>query len=299
MNAGMERIELPGGTVADVLLAGAPDGFPLVMHHGTPSDASLFADWHDDCARHGLRLICTSRPGYATSPRRAGRTVASVAEDVGALLDHLGHRRFVTAGWSGGGPHALACAARWPGRCVGVATLAGVGPSDAPDLDFTAMMGPENVDEFGAARRGEAAIAAWMTANAGPFRSISAAALADGLGGLVPQIDRDALAAGHAERLASSFRRALAAGFDGWIDDDLAFVRPWGFDLGKVLAPVTVWQGELDLMVPLAHGRWLASHMPAAQARIVSGQGHISLVTAHRGEILAALSARAQAASEH
>jgi pimeloyl-ACP methyl ester carboxylesterase len=135
-----------------------------------------------------------------------------------------------------------------------------------------------------------------MTANAEPFCSISGPALADGLGGLVPQVDRDALAGGYAEQLASTFRRALAAGFDGWIDDDLAFAQPWGFDVGVVRSPVTVWQGELDLMVPLAHGRWLAAHLPAADARIVGGHGHISLVTAYRGEILAALSARVQAA---
>lgn len=293
MPGSTQQRTLDDGRVVDLFLGGDPDGHPLVMHHGTPSDATTFADWDEACRERSLRLICASRPGYATSTRRPGRTVADAAADTAALLDALGLDAFVTAGWSGGGPHALACAALLPGRCTAVATLAGVGPFGAADLDFLAGMGPENVAEFGAALAGEAPLRAWMEENGEPYRHVTGEEVADAFGGLVPEIDRVQLVGGYAEHLAAEFRRALAAGFDGWIDDDLAFTGDWGFDVASITAPVDVWQGDLDLMVPFAHGRWLVEHIPSATARMAAGHGHISLLTDHRGAILDDLAARA------
>ena len=88
--------------------------------------------------------------------------MADVAADVAAVLDALGLDTFVTAGWSGGGPHALACAALLPGRCLAAASIAGAAPFHAPGLDFTAGMGPENVEEFAAAVRGIAALTEFL-----------------------------------------------------------------------------------------------------------------------------------------
>jgi pimeloyl-ACP methyl ester carboxylesterase len=284
-----ETVTLADGRAVDVFLGGDPAGYPLVMHHGTPSDSTTFADWHEPCQGRGFRLICASRPGYAASTRMAGRSVASVAADTSAILDWLGHSRFVAAGWSGGGPHALACAALLPQRCAAAATLAGVGPFAVDDLDFLAGMGPENVAEFGAALEGEQALRVWMQENAEPFRIVTGKELAQAFGGLVPEVDKDVLVGGYANQLAAVIRRALERGFDGWVDDDLAFIQPWGFSLGDIHIPVTVWQGELDLMVPFAHGRWLLSNIPGAQGRMVAGHGHISLVARYRDEVLAEL----------
>jgi pimeloyl-ACP methyl ester carboxylesterase len=279
-------LTLADGRVVDVFLGGNPGGSPLVMHHGTPSDGTTFADWDAACSARGLRLICASRPGYATSSRLAGRDVAQAAHDTAAVLGALGHDRFVTAGWSGGGPHALACAALLPQRCAAAATLAGVGPYGMPDLDFLAGMGPENVSEFGAALSGEAALRAWKHEHGEPLRHITGTELAAALGGLVPTIDKHVLTGGYAQQMAAVMRRALERGFDGWVDDDLAFTRPWGFELASIARPVTVWQGELDLMVPFEHGRWLARQVPDARSVMVPGHGHISLVTSYRDEIL-------------
>lgn len=286
MAATSQSVELPDGRFVDVLLGGDPAGAPLLLHHGTPADATVFVDWHEPCLARGLRLICVSRPGYATSPRVAGRSVAQVAADVSAVLDRLGHSRFVTVGWSGGGPHALACAALLVDRCAAAATLAGAGPSTAEDLDFLAGMGPENIAEYGAALNGKAALHAWMLENAAPYRSVTGQLLAEALGGLVPPIDQEVLVGGYATMLAAAIRRALAPGFDGWLDDDLAFAQSWGFELEAIQAPVTVWQGELDLAVPFAHGRWLAEHIPHARGRLVPEHGHFSLVTRYRDEVL-------------
>jgi pimeloyl-ACP methyl ester carboxylesterase len=291
MTAATTSFTLPDGRTLDVLLGGHAAGLALVMHHGTPSDSTTFSDWDAACSARGLRLIGVSRPGYATSSRLPGRTVAQAVQDTAALLDRLGHDHFLTAGWSGGGPHALACAALLPERCRAAATLAGVGPWGQPDLDFLAGMGPENVAEFHAALEGEAAVRGWLQVNGEAFRQVTGVELAAAFGGLLPAIDQEVLGDGYAEHMAAEMRRALAPGFDGWVDDDLAFTRAWGFELAAIRCPVMVWQGDLDLMVPFAHGRWLAGAVPGARAVLVPGHGHVSLVTRFRDQILDELAA--------
>jgi pimeloyl-ACP methyl ester carboxylesterase len=154
-------------------------------------------------------------------------------------------------------------------------------------------MGPENHAEFGAALRGETALRAWLAEHAADYVRVTGPEIAGALGGLIPQVDKDVLTGGVADAFAATTRRALAGGFDGWIDDDLAFIEPWGFALASIGAPVTVWQGDLDLMVPAAHGAWLASAMPTAVARAAPGHGHISLVTTYRDAIVDDLLGRA------
>ena len=277
---GVQSIDVPlaGDRVLDVLLGGVAEGPALVCHHGTPTDATFWSDWSDIATENGVRLIAISRPGYATSTRRPGRNVASVADDVRAIRDHFAGPWCVPIGHSGGGPHALATAALVGDRTRSVATLAGVAPYDAEGLDFFDGMGPENLDEFGEALKGEAHLRTWMDANAVALRTVTPGEVSDALGGLIADVDRDALAAGLAERVASATRRALARSFDGWIDDDLAFANPWGFALDRIAIPVTTWQGDLDLMVPRSHGEWLAGHIPHARARMLAGQGHLSIM---------------------
>jgi len=280
------ELNLSDGRHLDVLVGGATSGPTIVLHHGTPSDATCWLDWHDTAERRGVRIVSVSRPGYASSSRVVGRDVAQAADDVEAVLDQLGIGEYVTAGWSGGGPHALACAALHHGRCLAVATLAGVGPYGAPGLDFLAGMGPENIEEFSASVQGEAELRRWLSDNAEPFRHVTGSELAEAFGGLVPAIDKAVLNGGYADHMAAETRRALRDGFDGWVDDDLAFTRSWGFELSAITVPVTVWQGDLDLMVPAAHGSWLVEHLQTAQSRSPIGHGHISLVTQYREEIL-------------
>jgi pimeloyl-ACP methyl ester carboxylesterase len=147
-------------------------------------------------------------------------------------------------------------------------------------------MGPENDDEFGAALRGEGELRNWLAANAAALREVTGAGLVEAFGGLIARVDQDVLVGGFADRLAATMRRALAGGFDGWVDDDLAFTRPWGFDLSALTVPVTVWQGDADLMVPSAHGRWLAQHIPHATAKPAPGHGHLSLLETYRDAIV-------------
>ena len=258
-------IKVSDGRTVDVLLGDAQSTRALLCHHGTPSDATIWSGWDDVARAHDLRLIALTRAGYAGSTRQPARNVASVAGDVADVLDALGIDDFVTTGWSGGGPHALASAGLLPTRCRAVALLASIAPFDAPGLAWFDGMGPENIEELGAAARGEVAIREWLTTNAEVLRSAGTDDLAQLLGGLASEVDKAALSAGFARTLASSMRRALAPGFDGWIDDDLALLQPWGFELASIAVPVAVWQGDADLMVPFAHGRWLAANTPGAK----------------------------------
>jgi len=276
------------GRKLDVLIDGdITSSFALVCHHGTPSDATIWNDWHDDALQNNLRLVAISRPGYGLSDRLAGRTAASVVEDVEDVLDDLGIKEFITIGWSGGGPHALACGALLPNRCKGVSSLAGVGPYGEDDLDFLEGMGPENVEEFGMALKGEVILRVWMEENAEPYRTIAGEELAAALGGLVPEVDIRALnEKGLAEIWASSMRRCFTNGLDGWIDDMMVFCNNWGFNPSEITVPVTIWQGELDLMVPFSHGKWLLKRIPGAIAKLEKGHGHLSLLADKRQAII-------------
>src|SRR5512143_3028951 len=222
------------GRRLDVLLGGNPTGTTLLFHHGTPGNATRYETWFADAEARGLRAVAYSRPGYATSGRRPGRTVASVAADVTALLDELGAEQFLTLGGSGGGPHAIACAALLPERCLASAALVTPAPWGADGLDWFAGMAQLNVDEFGAALRGERAIRSWMAANGEEFRTITGPQIVTTLGDALSPVDQAVATAAWAEHEAAGMRRALEHGFDGWVDDDLAFTQPWGFDLESI-----------------------------------------------------------------
>ncbi len=284
-------IDLPDGRALAVTEAGDPAGAPVVFHHGTPSSGVLYARWAGDAREHGVRLIGYDRAGYGGSDRRAGRAVADVAADVDALARALGIERYGTWGVSGGGPHALACAALSE-RCAAAATFASVAPYGEPDLDWTAGMGEENVRELGAALEGEAALRPFHEEFAAAVLSIDAEQLAEEMKTLLSPVDAAALTGAYAEYLLESFQAGLRPGVDGWLDDDLAFTRPWGFDVAGISVPVQLWQGDQDLMVPHAHGGWLARRIPGVEARMPPGEGHLTVVDDHIGEVHAWLAAQ-------
>ena len=277
MTAERTIVRAADGRDLDVLRHGPADALPLVFHCGTPNAPDEFPLLFRAVDELGWQLVAHARPGYADSTRQEGRSVADVAGDVEAILDTVGLGEFVTLGWSGGGPHALACAALLAGRCRAAASLAGVAPYEAEGLDFLAGMGEENVDELSRAASSrdalEALLEPWGTAMA----TVDGERVAGSLGDLVPEVNRRALTGEMAETMAAMIRRALSTGIAGWVDDDLAFVKPWGFDLGAIAVPVSIWQGAQDRMVPFAHGKWLAAHIPGARVHLYDDEGHISL----------------------
>jgi pimeloyl-ACP methyl ester carboxylesterase len=281
----LRRIALPDGRTAEVALGGDPAGHVLVMHHGTPGDATTFADWHAPCLARGLRLVCTSRPGYAGSTRLAGRSVAQMAGDTAAVLDALGHGRFVTAGWSGGGPHALACGALLSDRVVGVACLAGVAPYPAEGLDWLEGMGQDNLDEFAAALGGREALEPFLQEQAKSILAAGPEELVDALRSLLSPVDVAALTGEFAEYLVAATHRGIGASIEGWIEDDFAFVAPWGFELAEVGVAVQLCQGAQDRMVPVAHGRWLAERLPGVEPFLSDEDGHLTIQLGRIGDV--------------
>ncbi len=280
----MPTLTTPDGRSLDHLVTG--EGPLVISLHGTPGGHEPHPELVAAAQQLGLRLATFARPGYAGSTRRRGRTVADGVDDVLALADALGVERFAVVGASGGGPHALACGALAADRCVAVATVAGVGPWEMDGLAFLADMGEGNEVEFAAAVEGEGPLRALL----GPWREDMVSAGPQGtyraMESVLSPPDRAVFTGAVAEELHASISLALREGVDGWLDDDVAFVQPWGFTPADVSVPVHLWQGGQDLMVPPAHGSWLAGRLPACTPHLMPDDGHLTLLLRRPAEIL-------------
>jgi pimeloyl-ACP methyl ester carboxylesterase len=271
----------PDGRQLEVLTGGDPHGFPFLYLSGTPSAAVRYDPLWDAARRAGLHLVTYSRPGYGRStpwPEGAEPDMTDDARDALSVLDHVGLGDYVTLGWSGGGPRALACAAEHTSRCRAAISFAGVAPYAASGLDWFEGMGPENVEGFRLAARGREAYRAQAEEDAAAFGQVTGEQVAQSLGGLVDEVDTAALTGQFAEYLAESFRHAFHQGVPGYLDDNVQEARAWGFDLAGITTPVSVWQGAHDRMVPIAHGRWLADAIPDARRHLFDDEGHVSLL---------------------
>lgn len=277
-------VTLSDGRQFEIQVAGSPQANAVVFHHGTPGGSSTWASWLEELARLGGFGFSYSRPGYGLSDRHAGRSVLDNASDIAEVLSLLGITKTVSIGWSGGGPHCLADTTL--NQNVAAISIAGVGAFGASDLNFLEGMGEENHVEFGAAIEGSEAIEAWMQQYSPEIAGVTGDQIIEAFGGLIGEADKKALRDGSAEETAASFRQALQVSYYGWMDDDLAFVRHWGFEIGEINKPVELWQGNDDFMVPHAHGYWLESKIPTAKLNFVPGEGHISLGQNQREAIL-------------
>jgi pimeloyl-ACP methyl ester carboxylesterase len=271
-------LTLADGRTLHVYEAGDQGGRAIVAINGTPSSGLIYEPHADDAATRGVRLITFDRAGYGRSDAKPGRTVADVAADVAEIADELELERFAVWGVSGGGPHALACAALMPGRVAAAASLAGVAPYGAEGLDWTAGMGQDNIEEFGATLQGRTALEAYLKAQAAGLAGATVEDLRVVWASLLTPVDAEIASGSHAVYLMESMRRALALGVDGWLDDDLAFVAPWGFELDEIAVPVLLWQGEQDRFVPFSHGQWLAERIPGVEVRLTADDGHLTLM---------------------
>lgn len=226
--------------------------------HGTPNigtpPAPLF--------RPGVRWIGYDRPGYGGSTPRPDRDIASAVPDIAAVADALGLDRFAVFGHSGGGPHALACAALLPDRVTAAASVSGPAPFGAEGLDwFAGMAAPGSLRAAVAGRAAKERFEAAPPPEPDAFIPADHAALAAEWGWFM-----------------SVVRPALAAGPAPLIEDDLAGVAPWGFDPAAIAVPTLLVHGTDDAMIPAAHARWLATRIPAAELRLADAQGHVSVL---------------------
>ena len=270
------RIKRSDGRTLAVAEWGDPDGVPVIAHHGTPG--SRIEYWRDPTiyARHGLRWVTFDRPGYGESTRLPGRSIADVVPDVAAIADALGIDRFAVFGGSGGGPHALASAALLPDRVTRCLAASSPAPWEAEGFDHLEGMNAGNVAEFSAALIGEAAHRPIAEREAAAALERLRSGRADWLGDNYPlsEADRTEMAKDVASAL-DDLEHALAPGVDGWVDDMLASVRPWGFDLGAIRCPVRIEYGRTDALVPAANGDWLVENVPGATS-VITDAGHLA-----------------------
>jgi pimeloyl-ACP methyl ester carboxylesterase len=270
------RVSVDGRSLA-VVEAGDEAGPAVVLNHGTPGSRLLWRELIEDAMAQGLRLIAYDRPGYGGSDPHPGRTVADAAGDVTAIADALGIEKLAVEGGSGGGPHALACAALLPERVVAAASLAGVAPYAAEGLDWLEGMGQDNLDEFAATLGGRDFLERYLRKAANEMLSAEPEAIAETLRSLLSPPDLAVLTGEFAEYLHESTRVGIGERLDGWIDDDFVFLNPWGFELDEIRVPVQIWHGAQDRFVPIAHGSWLAERIPGVDAHLADEDGHLTI----------------------
>lgn len=261
---------------------GDPAGFPVFSLHGTPG--SRLGRHPDESVyeRAGVRAITYDRPGYGRSTRHPGRRVADAAADVATIADALGITRFAVTGGSGGAPHSLACGALLAGRVTRCASVVGPAPyggGGLPPEEWFDGMVEGNVKEFGWALEGEPRLRAELERERDEILASLASDSENALGEDYKLSDEDAAQMRRPEiraMLALSTREGIERSLDGFVDDDLAFTEPWGFDLREMTVPTAVWYGPHDTLVPAAHGRWLGRTIPGAEVVAMNG-GHMAV----------------------
>jgi pimeloyl-ACP methyl ester carboxylesterase len=241
-------------------------GLAVFWHHGTPNTGTPPEPLFAAAAERGIRWVSHDRPGYGGSTPHPGRDVASAAADVASVADALGIDRFAVMGHSGGGPHALACAAVLPGRVLAAVCMSGLAPFGAEGLDWFAGMAHSGAAELRAAATGRAALEAHFAAAEFDPEIFTAA-------------DHAALS-GAWSWVETVVGQALETDQGGMVDDDLAYVAPWGCDPGQVSTPVLFVHGAQDRIVPSPHSRWLAGHCRSAELWLRPDDGHVSVLNA-------------------
>jgi pimeloyl-ACP methyl ester carboxylesterase len=261
------ELELGDGRTLHVYDTGAygtDSRLAVFWHHGTPNIGAPPEPLFADAVRLRIRWVSYDRPGYGGSTSYPGRDVASAAADVATVADALGIDRFAVMGHSGGSAHALACGALLPERVLGVVGVSGRAPFGAEGLDYFAGMAASCTAELRAAAEGRAALEDYLESSEFDPEMFT------------PE-DHAALS-GAGSWLNSVVGPAVEAGPGGLIDDDLAYVAPWGFDPAQVGAPTLLVHGGGDRVVPSAHGEWLAGRCHSAELRLYPDDGHISVL---------------------
>ena len=278
VSAGTHVIKTGDGRDLCVEVAGGRSELTILAHTGTPNSRHLFGAWIEDAQARGVRLISYDRPGYGGSSPQPGHRVADAAGDVEAIAAALEIERLAIWGLSGGGPYALACAAFLPDLVTAVATVGSVAPWGVAGLDYFAGMGELNVEDIELYVSDPEAARRKTAQDRNELMLTTPDKLLEDWRTLLSEPDRVALDPDVAAFFVQTTQDGLSPGEQGWWDDGVSHMEPWGFELDSIQVPVKVWHGRHDRFVPVQHGEWLAAHVPGAQADISAQDGHLSIV---------------------
>lgn len=272
-------VPLADGRSIGFLDGGDPSGYPVFGLHGTPG--CRLARWFDDgiYARAGVRYITTDRAGFGRSSRHKGRVVADEASDILAVADSLGIEHFSVVGGSGGGPHSLACGALLINRVERVACQSSIAPLNDGGMnrkEWVKRMAQEHADEISWAEASELTLNRQIEIEQQKMATLIISDPSKLLGEEMSKSDREFLL--HPE-ITKVFNDVISEqaihGVGGWVDDIVAFTKPWGFDPSDISIPVLITHGAEDMSAPLAHGMWLADRIPNAKIQINKTLGHL------------------------
>jgi pimeloyl-ACP methyl ester carboxylesterase len=273
------------GRTLKVLERGDPAGHPVLVHHGMPNSRILSEGDVAGAQARGIRLISYDRPGYGGSTPHPGRSIADCADDVRDIAAALGLDRLATWGVSAGGPHALACAALLPDLVPGVAVLACGAPWGADGLDYFAGMGELNVQDTMRVLEDPVAARAKCESDRLEILALSLEEVMEFMRSLLAPVDAAVFTGEIGQYLLDSLRAGLEPGPDGWWEDEISELAPWGFDLSAIRTPVLLLHGRHDRFVPFAHGQWLARHIPGVEAILSDDDGHLTLTANHLDDV--------------
>ena len=278
-------IEASDGRTLCVQEGGQLDGRAVLWHGGTPNSRLLFPPDIEVAGRQGVRMISYDRPGYGDSTPQPGRNVADCVADVRAIAQGLGIERLAVMGGSGGGPHALACAALLSDLVPAVAVLASPVPFGAEGIDYFAGQGELNVEDTKLLLADEEAARRKCESDRLEMLAAEPPELFDFLQTLLSPVDAAAMTPELVEHLVLGTHDAMGESSEGWWEDNLALIGDWGFDLETIETPVLLRHGRQDRFVPFGHGEWLAGHVPGVEAILTEDDGHLTLTTRHLSSI--------------
>ena len=270
---------------------GDAEGRPVVFFHGSPLSRLWCPDERATRAA-GVRLVCVDRPGFGHSDLQPGRRLEDWPLDVAELADALGLDQFAVAGYSAGGPYAVACAALIGDhvtRAGLVGTTARLVLRERPDL--IAELDEEDRRAFELVDRGdrEAAVRTFAESSADWTRAVAEdpPRFFDDL----PVNDQNRWFREDPDRMGpflGAIGEALRQGPAGLAWERLLAFEPCPFPLEEISVPVHVWHGRLDAIAPCAAAAFLASRIPGCKVTIWPDEGHIAIAR-RWDEILAAL----------
>ena len=277
-------LKLSDGRVLEYIDNGVLSKSVLILHHGTPTSMTVWNTWLAAAAEKGIRTIAFTRPGYAGSDRKVDHRIIDSNDDLNEILNQLEVENFVSVGWSGGGPYALASGLL--NRCTGVQLIASVSPYDAEDFDWFQDSTPEMIEETKVSAKSLQDCLAFKEGYYTSLRDMTAEQL------LVEYEKRSSFKLFEnayrefSKDLCFSMHDALRDGALGYAEDEFAFLRNWGFETKDVIVPVVIWQGLDDQSVSPHMARWLNANIQNPTLELLEGQHHGSIMVENREEIL-------------